>query len=437
MILNILLALLPILGLGENAVAQQSQMSLKDDTSTLEKQYYVTHLQDIERVCDFECDGLFYEFADGDNVTLVREKSVFLELDWEVPYDRICEIACARDENLCYTGDITVPDSIEYNGKRYRVAYVNPYAFSICKGLRSVKFTSPIKNQKLDSKMSGCLFNYNPDLTSVIYHDDMKEIDSHFFISPSLEHIHFPKKLSSLTGSLRYLTLTEIDLDNHDTYNPSRFYMDYLTCSFSDSLNCVKMPECDTLDIKGFVYYYCHKASRIVFRPCSVIEMTDASYFGFPMSYGSKKMTVVSEGVTPPKVIVSDGTGNEVHFEDNYGYCAKSILYVPDEAMEAYGEAYYWCDFGEIRPMSEYLREENAAIDRPVCEAAEMAEPQISLRSDRGELRITASTPAEVTVWSLQGQALWQGTVMDEAVVTLPKGIYIVTTPTSSRKYRH
>ncbi|MBD5193704.1 MAG: T9SS type A sorting domain-containing protein, partial [Bacteroidales bacterium] len=88
-----------------------------------------------------------------------------------------------------------------------------------------------------------------------------------------------------------------------------------------------------------------------------------------------------------------------------------------------------------IRPMSEYLREENAAIDRPVCEAAEMAEPQISLRSDRGELHITTSTPAEVTVWSLQGLPLWRRTVMNEAAVTLPAGVYIVTTPASSRKY--
>ena len=435
MILNILLALLPILGLGDNTVAQQSQTSLKDDTTTVKKRYCVERLQDIERVCDFECDGLFYEFADGDNVTLVRENSVFIDYSWELPYEKIYEKACANKENVCYTGDLVIPDSIEYSGKKYRVAYINPNALSFCKGLRSITFTAPFENQKLDPP--GCCFTYNPDLTSMTYPDDMTDISYHFLFTPSLEHIHFPKKMSNLIRSLRYLSTTEIDLDNHDSYNPSRFYIDYLSFSFSDSLTCVKMPECDTLAIREFVYYFCDKAEKIVFRPCSVIEMTEASYFGFPMSYGSKKMTVVSEGATPPKVIVYDGSGNEVHFEDNYGYCAKSILYVPDEAMEAYREAYYWRDFGEIRPMSEYLREENAAIDRPVCEAAEMAEPQISLRSDRGELRITASTPAEVTVWSLQGLPLWRGTVVDEAAVTLPKGIYIVTTPTSSRKYRH
>ena len=149
------------------------------------------------------------------------------------------------------------------------------------------------------------------------------------------------------------------------------------------------------------------------------------------MKYGLKKMTIVSEASVPPEVLIYDTTGIPGSFDSEFR--TNSVLYVPDEAMKAYREAYYWRDFGEIRPMSEYLREENAAIDSPIV--SEAAEPMLSLRSDREELHIAVSAPAAVTVWSLQGQALWQGTVMDEAAVSLPAGVYIVTTPTSSRKY--
>ena len=68
---------------------------------------------------------------------------------------------------------------------------------------------------------------------------------------------------------------------------------------------------------------------------------------------------------------------------------------------------------------------------------SEVTESHISLRSDREELHITATQPVEVTVWSLQGLPVWRGKVVDEATATLPKGVYIITTPTSSRKYRH
>ncbi|MDE7450023.1 MAG: hypothetical protein K2M72_07415 [Paramuribaculum sp.] len=136
---------------------------------------------------------------------------------------------------------------------------------------------------------------------------------------------------------------------------------------------------------------------------------------------------VISQAIIPPEVKLIDQCEGE--------YRGIAVLYVPDESMEAYRDAYFWCDFGEIRPMSEYLREENAAIDSPIV--SEAVEPMISLSNDRGELHVTASTPAEVTVWSLQGLPLWRGTVVDEAAVTLPAGVYIVTTPTSSRKYRH
>ncbi|MBD5243644.1 MAG: hypothetical protein HDS60_06115 [Barnesiella sp.] len=436
MILNILLALLPLFGSGENTITLQADSSLKDETGTVEeKQYYVQRLSEMQRVCDFECDGLFYEFADGDNVTLVRENTALIDHSEERPVECRLQMAYERDENVCYTGDITVPDSVEYDGKKYRVAYLNPFALSLCKGLRSITFTSSFEEQILHCPYNICCFTCNLDLTSITYPDDMTEIIGQIYISPSLTDVHFPKRLSKLFSTIRYCDMTEVDLDNHDPYNPAKFSIDYRSLYSCENLARIKMPECDTLSFDGFNCHECRKVEQIVFRPCSVIEMLRVEFLWYSMKYGLKKMTIVSEASVPPEVLIYDTTGIPGSFDSEFR--TNSILYVPDEAMEAYREAYYWRDFGEIRPMSEYLREENAAIEGPVCEAAEMSEPQVSLRSDRGELHITASTPTELTVWSLQGLPLWRGTVMDEAAVTLPAGVYIVTTPTSSRKYHH
>ncbi|MDE7450252.1 MAG: hypothetical protein K2M72_08595 [Paramuribaculum sp.] len=116
-------------------------------------------------------------------------------------------------------------------------------------------------------------------------------------------------------------------------------------------------------------------------------------------------------------------------------YRNRAILYVPDEAIEDYKTADYWQDFGEIRPMSEYLAEEEAAIDGPIVDVDGVAEVEMS--SNGSELTLSVSVPTEVTVWSLQGQAVWRGKVVDEAAITLPHDVYIITTPNSVRKYRH
>ena len=433
MILNILLALLPILGLGENAVAQQSQTSLKDDTTTQYKEYYSDSKR--EKIYDFEYDGLYYEFADGDNVTLVREYTLYINILAEMWIERIYQEAYDIELNKCYTGDIIVPDSVEYEGKRFKVAYLNPYALSFNKGLKSITFTSPFQIKETNDKY-GTLFPilYNQDLISLSYPDGMTEIYGQVFSCRSLTDIRLPNELVYIRKSFRDIGVSEINLDKQGSSIPSK----YTLCDFSfgqcENLTRAIMPQCDTLYLDSFNFWACTNMKQIIFRPCSTIEMIGMDVLVYPILDEPISMKVVSEAVTPPNIILTDA-GVKVGFNTEYRKMA--ILYVPDEAMEAYGEAYYWCDFGEIRPMSEYLREENAAIDRPVCEAAEMAEPQISLRSDRGELHLTASTPAEVTVWSLQGLPLWRGTVVDEAAVTLPAGVYIVTTPTSSRKYRH
>ena len=424
MIINLLLSLIPLIS-----------------TESKEKCYiylYGTPGETIEDVYDFEYRGLYYEFAGEGEVNLVRKSTLKVPMAMECLYEEILDIAYNSEINRCYTGDIVVPDSVEFEDKKYRVASVNQHAFSFSKDLRSVVFNSnvdfPIDHY--DYSTFGHFYMCK-DLQKVVYHDSLTVLDSHLGYCSNLQEIHYPSKLTSITSSFNDTELTEFVLSNQDGYKPSRFYIRnsfrplYKRNAQLPEFHKITYPKCDTLHLRySYSYYDINSESEeyVVIRPCKHIIL-DLCDFPFYRMVGIKSIRVISQAETPPEILLINQIDRETVYRDN------AVLYVPDEAMEAYREAYYWRDFGEIRPMSEYLREENAAVDRPVCEAAEMAEPQISLRSDRGELRITASTPAEVTVWSLQGLPLWRGTVMNEAAVTLPAGVYIVTTPTSSRKY--
>ena len=412
MLINILLALISLLS-----------------TNNEEKRYVCLHyFQEPEILYDFEYCGLYYEFAGDNEVNLVRKKSLCVSTDMECSYDEILESAY-NEWNMCYTGDIVVPDSVEYQGKKYRVASVNQHAFSFSKGLKSVIFTSNVKMDDEDNTYkSGGFghFHMCKDLEKVVYHDSLTTFNRQLGYCPNLKELHLPPKLTSVINSFAGTGLPVIDLANQSSYVPSRFYVD--ECFFrAYELQKVKFPECDTLHLYTLGMPWANKFQHMVIRPCKTILFDRYELPYYPSLYVPTPLMVISQAIIPPEVKLIDQCEGE--------YRGIAVLYVPDESMEAYRDAYFWCDFGEIRPMSEYLREENAAIDSPIV--SEAAESKLSLSSDREELHIAVSAPAEVTVWSLQGHALWQGTVMDEVVVSLPKGIYIVTTPTSSRKYRH
>ncbi len=392
------------------------------------KSYQVFGTYQIEDIYDFECDGLYYEFAGENDVYLVREKSVILHLDSESIFrEPIWKDAYYfQEENVCYTGNIVIPDSVEYKGKKYRVAAVNHYALSFSRGLKSVTFTSDINftwRPQYDSETRP--FFFNESLESVVYPDCKTEIINQITWASSLKTVHFPYNLTKLSVSLTHTGISEVDLDNHGEYNPSCFTV-WKCFDNSPNLKKIKFPECDSLVIEECLFTECYKMEQIVFRPCNMILGNFDMSLMYLYYIADCPIKVVSEGITPP---VLDDYMTETKYRN------RAILYVPDEAIEDYKTADYWQDFGEIRPMSEYLAEEEAAIDGPIVDVDGVAEVEMS--SNGSELTLSVSVPTEVTVWSLQGQAVWRGKVVDEAAITLPHDVYIITTPNSVRKYRH
>lgn len=396
------------------------------------KKYHSNYRGEIQDIYDFESDGLYYEFAGENEVNLVRKKTLLVSLDYEMPaLENAYQGAYYYNEdNICYTGDIVIPDSVEHNGKKYRVAAYNNCALSFSRGLKSVTFKSDISFfigpllEAYDSSIRP-LF-YNQHLESVTFADDQTSINDVLCRASALKSIHFPYKLTEIYNSFNDTGISEVDLDNHGEYNPSTFTIRNCFMN-SPNLKKVKYPECDTLYFMGGDFLDCFNVESIVFRPCKVIDgRYDLIFYRlhYQLDYPLK---VVSEGVTPPELF-------DFHPEDAEDLnCA--ILYVPEEAIDDYKAAIGWQNFGDIRPLSEYLAEEEAAIDGPVVDVKNVA--KVDLASNGTELNLSVSAPTDLTVWSLQGQAVWSGYVTDEVTVALPHDVYIITTPTSTRKYRH
>ncbi len=70
---------------------------------------------------DFEVDGIYYNI-DGTNAT-VTEKEDFAS---------------------SYSGDVVIPESVNYSGKTYKIISIGYYAFYCCSGLTSVTIPNSI-----------------------------------------------------------------------------------------------------------------------------------------------------------------------------------------------------------------------------------------------------------------------------------------------------
>lgn len=91
-----------------------------------------------------------------------------------------------------YKGSITIPYSVTYNGKSYKVTSIGNYAFRGCKNLKSISISSNVKTIKGDA-FSGCTM-----LESVSIPSSLTAIGNRAFSGcTSLTSIKLP---SSLTG---------------------------------------------------------------------------------------------------------------------------------------------------------------------------------------------------------------------------------------------
>lgn len=115
-----------------------------------------------------------------------------------------------------YSGNITIPERVSYNGKSYVVSMIDQYAFADCENLRSVNLPNTITEIR-DGTFEGCTgitkivipnsvqrlwsraFKDATSLSSVTIGNNVEEIHNETFAGcTSLKSITFPKNIKNI-----------------------------------------------------------------------------------------------------------------------------------------------------------------------------------------------------------------------------------------------
>ncbi len=218
-----------------------------------------------------------------------------------------------------YSGSVTIPDSVQYNGNYYKVTSIGDYTFSYCSGLTSItipnsvteidgsafkncsgltsvtipKFVSSIGNNAFNScnNLSTVYFNaincnymgnttdpvfaYCDNLSTVLIGDSVIIIpDAAFYRCSGLTSITIPSSLISIGKSAFYRcsSLTSITIPN------SVISIDNNAFQYCSGLTSFTIPDSITL-IDTLVFNYCSGLTSITI-PNSVTSICQAAFHG-------------------------------------------------------------------------------------------------------------------------------------------------------------
>lgn len=124
---------------------------------------------------DFEVDGIYYDIVDNGVMVTYDE--------FYVP-------------TYSYSGDVTIPSSVTYNGNSYSVTSIRDYAFSFCSSLTSITIPNSV------TSIETFAFSYCEGLTSVTIPNSVTSIGAHAFeYCSGLTSITIPNSVTSIANN--------------------------------------------------------------------------------------------------------------------------------------------------------------------------------------------------------------------------------------------
>ena len=137
-----------------------------------------TMLPIVASAYDFELDGFYY------NVISVSDLTLELTTDVEIK-DRYND----TDNNKKYTGDIVIPEDIEYKGKKWAIAKICG-TFKFCTEMTSVKIPSSV------SEIGECSFVGCSSLKEINLSGGIKTIGKDAFFNSGIEKLSIPNNVT-------------------------------------------------------------------------------------------------------------------------------------------------------------------------------------------------------------------------------------------------
>ena len=236
---------------------------------------------------DFEVDGIYYQIRSSTTPYMVAVS--YKGPSWESYSDE-------------YTGSVTIPETVPYNGKVYSVTSIGDEAFRYCRGLTSVTIPNSV------TSIGYYAFDSCSGLTSVTIPNSVTSIGNNAF-----------QYCSSLTSVTISSSVTSIG-NNAFQY-----------CS---SLTSVTIPNSVT-SIGDEAFSGCNRLTSVTI-PNNITDIGDYAFKGCPLT------RIYSYAEYPP----SCGT-------DVFSVVKKNCnLYVLPESVDIYNISQDWYEFN-ILPMDE------------------------------------------------------------------------------------
>ncbi len=305
---------------------------------------------------DFQVDGLYYNFLEGDNVEVTHPYRP------EMPTEGTSTTAI-QDlyDDYAELTELTIPSTISYEGKVYNVIRIGYAAFDQC-NLTYVDIPSSIKT------IGVAAFSNCSSLTSITLKEGLEHIEGNAFADCRLlETIIFPNSLKTVGSYAFSFTSWYNNQPNGGVYAGNVFYkykgdipqntsfvIKEGTVSISPDafikenrridygLVDVAIP--NSVEIIGEYAFSQCRALRSVNIPH---EVTTIESYAF--SY-CKSLTSVTCEIVEPLSLPSD-----VFFSASV---ANATLYVPAESVDEYKNAEQWKEFGQILPIKPLTAED-------------------------------------------------------------------------------
>lgn len=271
----------------------------------------------------FFCDAWGYDFSE-------RSRGVMLYYNIVSQSERTVELTHGGLENAYEERSYTIPRSVRYKGKRYRVVGVGKRAFARCNNLTSITFSGHIS--RIDSAaFIGCVSLWKLRLPEKLNYIG----DRAFYGCKSLAYVEIPRYVEHI-GTAAFSSCTEmVDIlvdDRNVRYSDAGGNSCILDKPSHTLLQgCVNtvVPE-ETTSIGAYAFEGCGNL-RAVELPSRVERIEEKAYWGCDAIESVRLKTfvppLVSEDAFP------EGTGERVRFS------------VPYEAVTLYMDAPVWKSF--------------------------------------------------------------------------------------------
>lgn len=256
-----------------------------------------------------------------------------------------------------YSGAVTLPESVTYNGKTYRVTSIGEYAFRDCTSLTSINIPNSITSISTYDTFKGCSgleelilnvsqidlwFNKNTTIKKVILGEDVKIIGRlAFFGCSSLTSINIPQSVTSI-GSSAFedcSSLTCITIPNVNYIAEKTFF----GCK---NLTSVNIPKSVT-SIGDDAFYDCRSLTSITI-PKSVTSIGDDAFYGCSCLYK------VINNSNLPLSVGSDSHGRIAYY---------SKIVIEGSKLSTIGDFQFYTDKG-IHYLTNYVGQ-SASVELP------------------------------------------------------------------------